>query len=496
MNISPKLRLESSFVLPHFITLRSDCDDRSDNTNNNNSTAASSTAAAGSNNNNNNNNGYRETLLRLAKWSLEDYEWRSSVFKANQADRMVEETLARMTGKKAASYVRPMDASEDTIGPLGQWEKSAVTWLQQVLDEEGRRAQQIVAQQGRLIRPIDVVVVGDSDKDHVQSSTSSSSSSASSSSSPLGPLGQLEKAVVDWIRTIQWSEGERVRTQTLRPMDLEESVRGPLGQLEQVVSNFFRELRESEMLRLRLQQQQQRQGTGGGGGMVRPIDVPGPMGELELWIGQMLRAEELRAQEQQERRQHLQQQLQQQFQSMNQTTSIRNNSMDNNYAEPDGINNNILKTNRAGLVVVRPKDAKIKGPLGEVEEKAFEFLDRLSAEEMERLRNMEQYLRESRPMERDRQSFLGAVEAIVVGLIRAPLLLFNVINRVRELLFQSQVLPVPTIHNSGESSNSTTTATEAFSFDPPSQPYQRPTNNSLKDDEEDDEEWLYDPGFQ
>lgn len=58
-----------------------------------------------------------EGLLRLAELSLKDYQWRSSKFKTDEADRQVEESLARMMGEEAA-YVRPMDASEEKIGPL------------------------------------------------------------------------------------------------------------------------------------------------------------------------------------------------------------------------------------------------------------------------------------------------------------------------------------------------------------------------------------------
>ena len=58
-----------------------------------------------------------EGLLRLAELSLQDYQWRSSKFKTDEADRQVEESLARMMGEEAA-YVRPMDASEEKIGPL------------------------------------------------------------------------------------------------------------------------------------------------------------------------------------------------------------------------------------------------------------------------------------------------------------------------------------------------------------------------------------------
>mmetsp|Transcript_8808 Transcript_8808/g.19051 ORF Transcript_8808/g.19051 Transcript_8808/m.19051 type:complete len:406 (-) Transcript_8808:187-1404(-) len=301
---------------------------------------------------------YRSTLLRLANWSLEDYKWRSSVFKANEADRMVEETIARMQGKDP-TYVRPMDASDEKIGPLGRWEKSAVDWLAQVIDEEGRRAKKIVDMDGKLIRPIE----GDT----------------------LGPLGQLEQAVTEWLRSIRSSENARVMYKTMRPMDLEESLRGPLGRMEEAASRFFRDVRESEFLRLE-------QSKARGGAVVRPIDVPGPLGELELWIAEVLKAEELRAMESKD------------------------------------------QTDDSGYQIVRPKDAKVRGPLGETEKKAFEFLDRLNAEEMERLRNIRQYLREARPMDTSRDSILGVVEAVVVGIIRSPLLLLNVVQRVRELV--------------------------------------------------------------
>lgn len=57
----------------------------------------------------------RETVQTLAELSLEDYKWRSSVFKRNEADRQMEQSLAIMQGKDP-SYVRPMDANN--LGPL------------------------------------------------------------------------------------------------------------------------------------------------------------------------------------------------------------------------------------------------------------------------------------------------------------------------------------------------------------------------------------------
>ena len=57
------------------------------------------------------------SLLRLAELSLMDYDWRSSLFKSQEADRKIEESLARMMGDEP-TYVRPKDASEGKIGPL------------------------------------------------------------------------------------------------------------------------------------------------------------------------------------------------------------------------------------------------------------------------------------------------------------------------------------------------------------------------------------------
>jgi len=56
-------------------------------------------------------------LQRLAALSLEDYKWRSAIFKDRQAERQLDESLARMRGE-TASYVRPMYADEKNIGPL------------------------------------------------------------------------------------------------------------------------------------------------------------------------------------------------------------------------------------------------------------------------------------------------------------------------------------------------------------------------------------------
>jgi hypothetical protein len=300
-------------------------------------------------------------LLRLAKLSLQDYEWRVGFFKDREADRKVEESLARMMGDEA-SYVRPMDASENTIGPLGLWEKESVEWLQQVIDEEGRRAREIVRLGGILVRPMDA-------------------STGPGGIGQLGPLGVIEKRVVDFLESIQRSERERTKSRVLRPKDLEASKRGPLGEAELRASEAIRDILNSE--RLRVEQSKIRDG------IVRPIDIPGPLGELEMAVLEVVKAEEQRKLETKE---------------------------------------------NSGAVLVRPMDAKTKGPLGELEAQATEAVERLTNEEKQRVRNIQRYLDENRPMQQAQPSALGMIETIVVGIVRAPILLFQILSRVKDLL--------------------------------------------------------------
>mmetsp|Transcript_10586 Transcript_10586/g.25494 ORF Transcript_10586/g.25494 Transcript_10586/m.25494 type:complete len:421 (-) Transcript_10586:2273-3535(-) len=305
-------------------------------------------------------------LLRLAKLSLQDYEWRVGFFKNREADRRVEESLARMMGDEA-SYVRPMDASEKNIGPLGLWEKESVEWLQQVIDEEGRRAREIVRLGGILVRPMDA-------------------SAGPGEIEQLGPLGVIEKRVVDFLDRIQRSERERTKSKVLRPKDLDASKRGPLGEAELRASEAIRDILNSE--RMRMEQSKIRDG------IVRPIDIPGPLGELEMAVLEVVKAEEQRKLETEE---------------------------------------------NSGSVLVRPMDAKTKGPLGELEAQASEAVKRLTDEEKERVRNIQRYLDENRPMQQAQPSVLGTIEAFVVGIVRAPILLFQILSRVKDLL-ESEII--------------------------------------------------------
>lgn len=302
-------------------------------------------------------------LLRLAELSLKDYDWRSSVFKSKEADRKIEESLARMMGDEP-TYVRPMDAREETIGPLGLLEKSSVDWLQQVFEEEAIRAKQIVRLGGIMVRPIE----------------------AKAPDGELGPLGFMEKQFVDFLEEVRQSEKERSRSRTLRPKDLDESVRGPLGEAELKAVEAIREILDAEKLRMTQSKVRDE--------VVRPIDVPGPIGEFEMMVLEVVEAERQRA---------------------------------------------IDRKMNPEKLLIRPKDASTKGPLGVLEEQAVAVVEKLTIEEKERLRNIRKYLHEKRPMQQDENSVLGILERIAVGVVRAPILVYQIIMRVTELL-QSEPL--------------------------------------------------------
>ena len=304
----------------------------------------------------------RNVLRRLANLSLRDYQWRSSLFKSNEADRQVEESLARMMGEEAA-YLRPMDASDEKRGPLGRAEKRVVSWLSSVIEEEGKRAKRIANSEGDLVRPIDLEDAGEG-----------------------GPLSRLERRVVNFLDTIRQSERERATNKVLRPKDMEEGKRGPLGEAEAKAVSTINEIATSEKMRAQLSKQR-------GGELVRPIDVPGPLGEVERKVLEAMTAERQRAKERE------------------------------------------LNDGKC----VRPKDATIPGPLGEAERKAMEDLDLLKQEEKERLRNIQRVLQEKRPLERDPDSALGVTERFTVGLLKGPRLLGKVAERVVELMSSSKL---------------------------------------------------------
>lgn len=305
-----------------------------------------------------------DAIRKLASLSLEDYKWRSAMFKANEADRKVEESLARMSGEEPF-YIRPMHASEDKLGPLGNAEKQAVEWLSNVIEEEGKRAQRIAEGEGTLLRPMDV------EEGAVEK---------------RGPLSELERNAVNFFRKIVDSETERLLNGKLRPMQLEESKRGPLGEAEARAVTALQELTEAEMLRAKQQQAR-------GGDVVRPIDIPGPLGEFERTAVEIYTAEQQRMRD---------------------------------------------KTDR-GLAIVRPKDASIEGPLGKAEREAVEAIDRLLVEEEERARSIRRLMEKKRPMDNDRDSPLGLVEALTVGILRGPKLLVTVYDRVRELILSEEL---------------------------------------------------------
>ena len=92
------------------------------------------------------------------------------------------------------------------------------------------------------------------------------------------------------------------------------------------------------------------------------------------------------------------------------------------------------KDEKPDAFVLRPKDSKVKGPLGELEEQAVEAVKKLTEEERYRLRSVKRLLDENRPMQQEQKSVLGFIEAVAVGIIRAPILIYQIMIRVKELL--------------------------------------------------------------
>jgi len=310
-------------------------------------------------------NALSDAIRIIAALSLEDYKWRSAMFKNNEADRKMEVSLARMSGEEPF-YLRPMHATEDKLGPLGTAEKQAVEWLAKVIEEEGIRATKIAEGDGKFVRPMDAGEGDDNEND--------------------GPLSQLERNAVNFFKRIVDSETERAINGKIRPMQLDESKRGPLGDAEARAVNALQLLKEAEVIRGKQQQAR-------GGDVVRPIDVPGPLGEFERAALEIWEAEQQRVKDKDDR----------------------------------------------GLLLVRPKDASIEGPLGKAEREATEVIERLKEEEKERAKSIRRLMEKKRPMDNDRESTLGLMEALTVGLIRGPKLVMSVYERVVELILSEEL---------------------------------------------------------
>ncbi len=242
----------------------------------------------------------------------------------------------------------------------GNAERSAVKWLTSVIEEEGKRAKRIAESDGELIRPKDL-----------------------SPSDEAGPLSELERRALQFLSEITDSEVERVRSGTVRPKDM--AIRGPLGEAEARAVLVLEKIIESE--KYRMDQSRKR------GETVRPIDVAGPLGEFEKYVGDIIRSERQRAKDR-----------------------------DKNEGK-----------------LVRPKDASMKSALGDVEKKASDDWDLLRKEENERLASLRKFLANKRPMEAEKDSPLGITEAFTVGLLRGPRLLGKVVERVKELLSSAEL---------------------------------------------------------
>lgn len=240
----------------------------------------------------------------------------------------------------------------------GNAERSAVDWLTRVIEEEGQRARLIASSDGELIRPKDLP-------------------------SNTGPLSELERRALQFLSEITDSEVERVRSGTLRPKDMK--IRGPLGEAEARAVLALERIVESEKIRMERSRRM--------GDTVRPIDIPGPLGEFERYVGDIIRAERQRVKDREKN---------------------------------DG-------------KLVRPKDASLPSGLGDVERKAVEDWELLTKEEQERFSSFKRFLSERRPVDVDEESPLGIIEGFTLKLLNGPRLVGKVFSRVQELM-SSQML--------------------------------------------------------
>jgi mRNA-degrading endonuclease RelE of RelBE toxin-antitoxin system len=160
-----------------------------------------------------------------------------------------------------------------------------------------------------------------------------------------------------------------VRSGTLRPKDMK--IRGPLGEAEARAVLALDKVVESERSRMERSRYT--------GEMTRPIDVPGPLGEFEKYVGDIIRAERQRVKDRE-----------------------RNDGK-----------------------LVRPKDASLQSGLGDVERKAVEDWEKLAKEEKERYQSFKRFLEERRPADADKDSPLGLMEAFTVKLLNGPRLIMD-----------------------------------------------------------------------
>jgi len=277
-------------------------------------------------------------VLLLTPCSL---SWRRSLFESSRA-----------TDHKS---IRPLDSAD-----LGQAESKAVAWLEDVVDAETQRAQKIIAGDG-LPR-----------------------------NATLGPnpLGEVEDKVRKVLSVISTAETQRVlyakdnqdgEYGVFRPPSaMPAKIMGALGNAERMIKGVFSDIASAETTRANLGR------AGEENSLVRPMDVPGALGDAKKFFADIQRAEWKRSAEKMEKQ----------------------------------------------VDVVRPMDASVKGPLGAAEEKVVGALNDIKRKEEARL----SYLVNSMPMESDSMSVAGIVEAVGVGVLRAPYAVGLTIRRVFELL--------------------------------------------------------------
>ncbi|GMI50794.1 hypothetical protein ScalyP_jg4298 [Parmales sp. scaly parma] len=396
------------------------------------------------NNNNNNNNNktkkpnpFRIALSTLSRLSLIDYSIRKAVFN---------KTSVIPGPKEVILGLRPMDTllstSASTPIPIGATdippdiatdippdiathiathiatetstaELQAVRTLLSIMEGEALRAERIISSGGKSVAPSDIrpedlrtyplrgveegarnlvreIVEEERRRNRNWNGNGKGKGNGKGNEKgnekPFGKLKQLKQLIVKQLIT--------------RPSLALEP--GPLGKSEQAVIDLFTAIVRAERARKKLGEQRNE--------LVRPIDVAEEsfLSDLEASVAKIVREERRREQT---------------------AKGSRTSSSDD-----DDDSSSSSSFSSSWGTIVRPMESSTLGPLGIVERDAVAVLERVRREETERLEK----LLEERPMNRNRRSVPGFVEAFVVGLVRFPILISKVFGRVSELVEEEE----------------------------------------------------------
>jgi len=268
-----------------------------------------------------------------------------------------------------------------TVKPLGDPEAVAVVErvrrvLGGVVEEEEFRAEQIVSRGGRAVRPMDAP------------------------EEARGPLAELEAGLVAVLNDTSLAEAWLAGVATRLRAEVSAIVASERARAERGAS-----MRSSEST---LRRGASSSSAGGGQPLlpsrVRPIDAPpSALGALEAFVDDIVREARY---------------------------VLGGGASDAAAADRDAAES------RRNMIIQRPVDAPAatRGPLAGAERFAAALLDVVWDTETRRLERLQEAGLVRRPMTEEPRTPLGFLESLVVGIVRAPLLLSALVTRVADLV--------------------------------------------------------------